>query len=80
MAVKVKLNIAGFNALRNSPEMVAALEAEARKTQARAGAGVGVAVHKKSSRAIANVYTESAEAMKSEAKHGTLSKALGGGQ
>lgn len=78
MAAKIKLHVQGFNELRNSPEMLDALTEESGKVRDRAGAGFEAAVHKKSSRAIANVYTESAEAMVEEARHGTLSKALGG--
>lgn len=78
MAAKIQLHIKGFNELRNSPEMVEALTAEAGKVRDRAGDGFEAAVHNKSSRAIANVYTETAEAMVEESRHGTLSKALGG--
>lgn len=76
---KVKLNIAGFNELRKSGEVEALVSGEAEKIASAAGPGFAVGVHQKGSRVIANVYTETADAMRAEAKSGALSKAVGGG-
>lgn len=76
---KVVLHNAEFARMRNSPEMKAAVSAEAQKIANRAGPGFLVGVHNMDSRVIANVYTGDAEAMRAEAKHGALSKAVGGG-
>lgn len=76
---KVKLNIAGFNELRKSGEVEALVSGEAEKIASAAGSGFAVGVHQKGSRVIANVYTETADAMRAEAKSGALSKAVGGG-
>lgn len=76
---KVVLNIPGFDELRKRGEVQALVKDEADKIATRAGPGFAVAVHQKGSRVIANVYTETADAMRAEAKHGALSKAVNSG-
>lgn len=76
---KVKLNISGFQELRKRGEVEAIVSSEAERIAEKAGPGFSVGVHQIGSRVIANVYTETAGAMRAEAKTGALSKAVGGG-
>ena len=77
---KVKLHIAAFNDLRKRSEVEALVSSEAERIASAAGPGFSVGMHQKGSRIIANVYTETADAMRAESKHGALSKAVGGGE
>ena len=72
---KVKLTLAGFYGLRTSPEMLAALNTE---VQARAGAGFASSAKAGAKTAVARVYPTGAAGVRAEAKHGALSKAVGG--
>lgn len=76
---KVKLHISGFQELRKRGEVEAIVNGEAERIAAAAGPGFAVAVHQMGTRVIANVYTETADAMRAEAKTGALSKAVGSG-
>ncbi|ALG28082.1 hypothetical protein AOZ07_03080 [Glutamicibacter halophytocola] len=76
---KVKLHIAGFNELRKRGEVEAVVSGEAERIAVKAGEGFEVGVHQMGNRVIANVYTQTADAMRAEAKAGALSKAVGGG-
>ena len=67
---KVKLNLAGFTELRNSPEMVAGLNEMIQGVAQRAGDGYAADVQTGRKRAIARAYTESFEAMRESAKDG----------
>jgi hypothetical protein len=75
---KVNLTLAGFYGLRTSPEMLSALKTEAAKVQARAGAGFESSVKAGAKTAVARVYPTGAAGIRAEAKHGALSKAVGG--
>ena len=75
---KVKLTLAGFYGLRTSPEMLAALSTEAAKVQARAGTGFASSAKAGAKTAVARVYPTGAAGVRAEAKHGALSKAVGG--
>lgn len=76
---KVVLNIPGWDELRKSPEVEKLVEDVAQGIADRAGDGFAVAVHQRRKLVVANVYTETADAMRAEAKNGALSKAVGGG-
>jgi len=67
---RVELNIAGFNALRKSPEMTAGLQELAEGIAQRAGSGYGTEVKNFPSRAVASVYTEDPDAMRACARDG----------
>ena len=65
---KVKLNIAGFNALRSSAEMQAGLSQIAQGIAAKAGDGYASDVTQYPTRAVASAFTESSTAMRECAK------------
>lgn len=76
---KVVLNIAGWDELRKSPEVEKLVADTAQGVADRAGEDFLVAVHQRKKQVVANVYPSTAKAMAREAKHGLLSKAVGGG-
>ncbi len=76
---KVVLNSTGWDELRKSPEVEKLVADVAQDIAERAGDGFAVAVHQRKNLVVANVYTETADAMRAEAKSGALSKAVGGG-
>ncbi len=75
---RVELNYAGFNAVRKSPEMVSILSEITAGIVSRAGDGYAADSKQMSTRAIASVYTDTAEAMQEELKNNTLQKAVRG--
>lgn len=76
---RIKLNLAGFNELRKRAEVESIVTAEAEKISAIAGEGFASSTHQYGSRVVARVYPITAKGMAREAKHGLLSKAVGGG-
>ena len=64
---KVKLTLAGFYGLRTSPEMLAALNTEAAKVQARAGTGFASSAKAGAKTAVARVYPTGAAGVRAEA-------------
>lgn len=80
MSAKFKPNLAGFRSLRNSPEVVAHLQAQAEQVAARAGDGMVVLPAERGrNRARVAVVTGTWEAQRSEATDRSLTRALGGG-
>ena len=75
----LKINRSIVRALLKDPGLERHLLAEAEKIAARAGAGFEASSRIGKNRARASVMTRSVHAIRSEAKHGTLSKAAGGG-
>lgn len=75
---KVELNLAGFHALRTSPEMQAILSTKAGEIRNRAGDGFSSGVKAGPKTAVARVWPNGKEGMRAEAKNGALSKAVGG--
>lgn len=73
---KVVLNHEGFRALLTSPELADGLGGIAAGIAARAGDGYASDVHLTPGRVVASAYTETTEAMRDEAEHNTLLKAL----
>ncbi len=81
MSTRVKLNIAGFRALRNSPAVVAELERRAKAIAEAAGPGMETRpAETGGNRARVAVVTSSFEAMLAEAHHRTLTRAVGAGR
>lgn len=85
--VRVKLNLAAFNAIRNSEEVVAVLEEAAGQIQGRADAANPYhdepgepfrvnTVHNRT-RAVTFVSTGNFDGILAEAKHRALSKGIG---
>lgn len=73
---RVKLNYQGFNELRKSPEMRAALTAEAQSIAQRAGEGYETDEKLFLSRAVASVATVTPQAMRDNLENNTLLKAV----
>lgn len=76
---KVTLLHEGFNELRRSPEMRAALAAEAARIAQRAGDGYETDEKLLSGRAVASVATATPGAMRDNLDNNTLLKAVSGG-
>ena len=79
MADGLKLNRKAVRDLLKDRDLLRALHAEAEKIANRAGDGYKASSMIGKNRARASVITDSAKAMRDEAKNGTLSKAAGGG-
>lgn len=80
--VRIELDRGGIKALLQSAEVQAACQAQADACMARSGGGYASAAHKSDQRVIVNVWPDSAEARRENAKNNTLLKALrrnGGG-
>jgi hypothetical protein len=86
-SVRIEIHVAAFNAFRNSPEVVAALESIAHGIQARAESAVQhrtqpddpfrvTTVHN-ATRAVTFVSTNSIDGELAEATHRALSRAIG---
>lgn len=73
---KVVLLYSGFNELRNSPEISAAVEQKAQEIANIAGAGYGSDIRSGAGRAVARVYPKTAAAKRDNSKHNTLLKAM----
>lgn len=87
MAVRVKLKQNAIDELRRTPEVRATLETHGRRMLAAANRTLdenrGYALASESSRRTGwrvAVYTYTAHAIKSNAKHNTLVRVLGGGR
>lgn len=82
MAAKIRLEFhySAFNAVRNSPEVVAELTRRAEAIAAAAGEGHEVEVRTGGARARASVRTATFQAMKAEAVDKTLTSALDAGR
>jgi hypothetical protein len=79
MADGLKLNRKAVRDLLKDPELLRHLHSDAERIAARAGDGFKASSMIGRNRARASVITDTVEAMRSEAKYGTLSKAAGGG-
>jgi hypothetical protein len=77
MADGLKLNRKAVRDLLKDPGLERHLLGEAEKIAGRAGPGFVASSMTGKNRARASVITDTFEAMRSEAKHGTLSKAAG---
>lgn len=91
--VRIKINVAGFNAYRNSPEVMALLTKVAKEIQDRAqanvdatsinipseGPDIGMVVHNHATRARARVFTRTLKAMIAESHNRALNRAIQGG-
>lgn len=77
MATKVKLNTAGFRALRNDPSVVNDLQSRGRRIQSAAGSGYVVEGGAGRNRARVVVIAASPAAMRDNAKNNTLIRAMG---
>lgn len=77
--VKVVMHGQGARALLRSPEVLADVRSRAEKVAADAGPGHRVEAQVGAKRARAAVITDTLEARLSEAHHGTLTRAIGGG-
>ena len=84
MAMVLKLNIPGFVALRNSPEVQADIKARAERIAAAAGDGFVVSPvttnMSRSGRARVAVITGDADAMLAEANDQALTRAIDAGR
>ena len=84
MAMVLKLNIPGFVALRNSPEVQADIKARAERIASAAGDGFVVTPvttnMSRSGRARVAVITGNADAMLAEANDRALTKAIDAGR
>lgn len=69
MAVKIKLNNAGFRELRTSAKMDAFILAKARRVAARAGPGFKAELSPGSNRARATVFPDTADAARQTAEN-----------
>jgi hypothetical protein len=78
--VTIKLNSPGVKALLRSPEMLADLEARARRIAAVAGPGFESDGQIGPSRARAAVWTDTFEAMHAEATTRALTRAIDAGR
>lgn len=78
--IKIELNIAGFNAIRRSPEVRADLKRRANAIAAQAGEGFEVIETDNSSRSGAMVVAATREARMAEATDKALTKAIGAGR
>lgn len=76
--VKIELNSSGIRQLLKSEEMGQMLKQQAEQVRARCGSGYSTDLYQASSRVIAGVFAETAEAAKQNSRENTLLKALGG--
>lgn len=83
--IKFELNYAGVGELLKSPEMQNVLRQKAETVRNNCTQGstpsseYGVSVKAGGTRAAAKIYTKTPKAARSNSKHNTLLKALGGG-
>ena len=75
--VKIELNSSGIRQLLKSEEMGQMLKQQAEQVRARCGSGYSTDLYQASSRVIAGVFAETAEAAKIISRENTLIKALG---
>ena len=75
--VKIELNSSGIRQLLKSEEMGQMLKQQAKQVRARCGSGYSTDLYQASSRVIAGVFAETAEAAKQNSRENTLLKALG---
>lgn len=75
--VKIKLNSSGIRQLLKSEEMGQTLKQQAEQVRARCGSGYSTDLYQASSRVIAGVFAETAEAAKQNSRENTLLKSLG---
>ena len=75
--VKIELNSSGIRQLLKSEEMGQMLKQQAEQVRARCGSGYSTELYQASSRVIAGVFAETAEAAKQNSRENTLLKALG---
>ena len=75
--VKIELNSSGIRQLLKSEEMVQMLKQQAEQVRARCGSGYSTDLYQASSRVIAGLFAETAEAAKQNSRENTLLKALG---
>ena len=74
--VKIELNSSGIRQLLKSEEMGQMLKQQAEQVRARCGSGYSTDLYQASSRVIAGVFAETAEAAKQNSRENTLLKAL----
>ena len=75
--VKIELNSSGIRQLLKSEETGQMLKQQAEQVRARCGSGYSTDLYQASSRVIAGVFAETAEAAKQNSRENTLLKALG---
>ncbi|WP_417106559.1 hypothetical protein [Hominenteromicrobium sp.] len=75
--MKIELNSSGIRQLLKSEEMGQMLKQQAEQVRARCGSGYSTDLYQASSRVIAGVFAETAEAAKQNSRENTLLKALG---
>lgn len=75
--VKIELNSSGIRQFLKSEEMGQMLKQQAEQVRARCGSGYSTDLYQASSRVIAGVFAETAEAAKQNSRENTLLKALG---
>ncbi len=75
--VKIELNSSGIRQLLKSEEMGQMLKQQAEQVRARCGSGYSTDLYQASSRVIAGVFAETAEAAKQNSRENMLLKALG---
>lgn len=79
MNTKVVLNHAQIQAFLKSPSVQSLVAGHAGRIAGRAGAGFEASTWAGASRVIGSVITATPKAIRSNAKHNTLLRALGGG-
>lgn len=75
--VKIELNSSGIRQFLKSEEMGQMLKQQAEQIRSRCGSGYSTDLYQASSRVIAGVFAETAEAAKQNSRENTLLKALG---
>lgn len=75
--VKIELNSSGIRQLLKSEEMGQMLKQQTEQVRARCGSGYSTDLYQASSRVIAGLFAETAEAAKQNSRENTLLKALG---
>lgn len=75
--VRIELNSSGIRQLLKSEEMGQMLKQQAEQVRARCGSGYSTDLYQASSRVIAGVFAETAEAAKQNSRENRLLKALG---
>lgn len=75
--VKIELNSSGIRQLLKSEEMGQMLKQQAEQVRARCRSGYSTDLYQASSRVIAGVFAETAEAAKQNSRENMLLKALG---
>ena len=75
--VKIELNSSGIRQLLKSEEVGQMLKQQAEQVRARCGSGYSTDLYQASSRVIAGVFAETAEAAKQNTRENTLLKAIG---